>query len=107
MTTENNTHNCAYLVSVFQFVPLEDVSETFEYTVEIAEEHLDDLMDYVERVYVHGRLDRGRIAQVLRFPPETWNVYTSELNGEHRTNNMVEGWHSKFQKLIVVHHPSI
>lgn len=71
MTTEYNTHNCASLLSVFQFVPLGDVSETFEYIVEIAEEHLDDLMDYVERVYVHGRLGRGRRAQVLRFPLET------------------------------------
>ena len=30
--------------------------------------------------------------------------YTSLLNGDHRTNNRVEGWHSKFQKLMV-HHP--
>lgn len=33
--------------------------------------------------------------------------YTSVLNSNHRMNNAVEGWHSKFQKLMVVHHPSI
>ena len=29
------------------------------------------------------------------------------MNGDHRTNNTVEGWQSKFKKLMVVRHPSI
>lgn len=32
--------------------------------------------------------------------------YTSLLNGDHRKNNRVEDWHTKFQKLMV-HHPLI
>ena len=43
-------------------------------------------------MYVCGRLGRGRVRpDAPRFPPETWNVYTSVLNGDHRTNNAVEG----------------
>ena len=58
-------------------------------------------MDYVERVYVHGRHGRSRRPETARFPPETWNVYTSVLTGDQRTNNSVKGWHNKFQKLMV------
>lgn len=32
------------------FVPLENVNETSEYTVEKSEDSLDDLMNYVDRV---------------------------------------------------------
>lgn len=77
------------------FVPLEDVNETFEYIVQNVEENLDDLIDYVERV--HGRCGRSTRPEALRFPPETWNVCKSVLNGNHRMNNAVEGWHSKFK----------
>lgn len=41
------------------FVPLEDINETFVYTVENAEENLGDLMNYVDRVYAHGRHSGG------------------------------------------------
>ena len=67
---------------------------------------LDDLMDHVVRVRVHGSLGRGIRPQVLRFPPETWNIFLSAPNSNHRTNT-VEGCHSKFQKLMVIYHPSI
>ena len=89
------------------FVPLEDVRETFAYIVGNAEENLDDLMDYIERVYVCGRCGRGRRPEVPRFPPETWNVDISVLNSNHKMNNALEGWYSKFQRLTVVHHSSI
>ena len=74
--------------------------------MEKGEENLDDLMYYVKRVHVHGRHGRSRRQpEAPRFPPETWNVYKLELDGNHRTNNEVEGWYSKFQKLMVVQHP--
>ena len=100
---------CATTIQLFglPFAPLENVNEIFEYLVENTEENSDDLMDYVFRMYVHGRCGRGRRPEAPRFSPETWNVFTSVLNGNHRVNNAVEGWHSKFQKLVVVHYPSI
>ena len=96
---KSNIYKCASMLLGLQFVPLEDVNETFECIVENAEENVDNLMDYAERVYVHGRHgrssrkpeDHGRRPEDPRFPPESWNVYTSVLNRDHRTNNTVEG----------------
>ena len=38
---------------------LEEVKENFEYIVENAEKYFCDLIDYVSRMYVHGRYGRG------------------------------------------------
>ena len=35
---------------------------------------------------------------------DVWNVYTES---EKRTNNHVEGWNSKFMKVVGKHHPNI
>ncbi|KFD49637.1 hypothetical protein M514_09469 [Trichuris suis] len=98
----NSTRTCAFMLFDLPFVPVENVAETFDFISEQADVNLDDLIDYVERTYVTGRRGRPPI-----FPPEVWNVYRATLNDQHRTNNAVEGWHNKFQKLMVVHHPSI
>lgn len=34
-------------------------------------------------------------------------MYEQAVSGEQRTNNVVEGYRSKFQKLIVVHHANL
>lgn len=107
MITESNTHVCASLLSALLPVSLGDVNEILGYIVEIAGKKVDDLMDHVMSVHVYGSLGRGIRPQVLRFPPETWNIFISALNSNHRTNNTVEGCHSKFQKLMVIHHPPI
>jgi len=36
-----------------------------------------------------------------------WNVYDAVRNNQHRTNNCVEGWHTRFQQLIGSCHPNI
>ena len=76
---KSNT-NCALL-----FGPLKDINETFEYIVDNAKENLDDLGDYVEVCYVHGRLGRGRRSDAPRLPPETLTLYTSVLNSTGQT----------------------
>ena len=108
-TMESNAPKCASLFLGRPFVPLEDINESLEYIVENAEENLNDLMDSVETAYVCGKLGRGRRPEATRFPQELWSQYIciSILNGAHRMSSAVEGWHSKFQKLMVVHHPSI
>ncbi|KHJ40540.1 hypothetical protein D918_09430 [Trichuris suis] len=90
---ESDTRRCASMLFGLPFVPVEDVVETFEYIEDQAEESLDDLMDYVKRTYVTGRPPM--------FPPQTWNVYRAVLNDQHRTNNAVECWHNKFQKVMM------
>lgn len=56
---------------------LEDVNETFKYIVKSAKKNFNDQMDYVERVYVPERHDRGRELEGPRFSQETWNIHTS------------------------------
>ena len=56
MTTKSNTHKLCIHVVWISISNVEDVSETFEYVVENAEENLDDLMDYGEKVYAHGKV---------------------------------------------------
>lgn len=90
------------------FVPLAEVEDVLDYVGERCDDDLQELVDYVDRVYVTGVRARGRRRAVAaRFPPETWNVYNACVNGEQRTNNAVEGWHNRFQKAVAVHHPSI
>ena len=42
-----------------------------------------------------------------RYPTAIWNQYEAVLNDIARTNNMSEGWHSKFQMVVRKHHPSM
>jgi len=88
------------------FVPLvDDVEEVFN-MLQDDEEMPDELLevyDMIERTYIFGVPVRGRRRAVApRFPPEQWNVYDSVIHEKHRTNNMVEGYHNKFQKSIQV-----
>ena len=41
------------------------------------------------------------------FPPNVWNVWGATLRNESRTNNICEGWNSKFYKLIGYPHPPL
>ena len=88
------------------FVPLEDVEEVFN---DIMEDDLPEAVlsvyETVEKTYVTGTPARGRRRAVPpRYPPAKWNVYQAVIHNEHRTNNMVEGYHNKFQKAIQVIH---
>lgn len=93
------------------FIPVADVLEVFDNIVnEIPDDivALVNLTEYIERTYIRGRPARGRRpATFARFPPNIWSVYSMCLNGQYRSNNAVEGWHSRFQRLIVTHHSGI
>ena len=41
------------------------------------------------------------------FPPQYWSVYQRVLDGEPRTNNLIEGWHRRFQVIVNKSHPNI
>lgn len=49
-------------------------------------------------MYVHGKKGRSRTPGAARFPPETWNVYNSVLNGNQSNivkvgiTNFKSGW---------------
>ncbi|KAJ4435923.1 hypothetical protein ANN_18545 [Periplaneta americana] len=52
---------------------------------------------------------RKKASSLAKIPPGTRNVFVYELvlNGRQRTNNVVEGFHSQFQRLVVAHHFNI
>lgn len=96
------------------FVPTNDVVDVFDNIVNEVpdeledEEQLMDVISYVERTYVRGRAARGRRpASNPRFPPNIWSVYDLTVNKQQRSTNAVEGFHSKFQRMIVSHHSGI
>ena len=58
--------------------------------------------------YVTGRVAaRNRRIIQPRYPPSTWNQYQATISGEHKTNNVSEGWHNRFSQLIAKHHPDL
>lgn len=91
------------------FLPLEDLEEVFDSLVEeIEDENILDLATYIEQTYIRGFPARGRrAARPPLYPPPYWNVYPSVLNRMHRTTNVVEGFHSLFQRIISAHHVNI
>jgi hypothetical protein len=77
-----------------------------------------ELIAYFDSTYISGRLRQQNpthnqtVRLVLRrstpmFPPAIWNVHDATVNGDARTNNMCEGWNSKFFDLVGHAHPSI
>lgn len=88
------------------FIPVQDVEEVFDEIISNTpetdfDEELEDLISYVERTYIRGR--RGN----ARFTPEIWSCYELVLNKFQRSTNSVEGWHSKFQRIIQTHQSGI
>ena len=54
---------------------------------------VDELVDYFSATWVNGN-----------FPPLHWNYFNQH---QPRTNNNVEGWHSRMKKIISKPHPNI
>jgi len=82
------------------FIPLDDVVEVYENMTADMDERF---VSYMESTYVLEAMRRRRRAPP-RFPPELRNVYELTLAGFQRTNNAVEGWHNRLEKICVVHH---
>jgi hypothetical protein len=90
------------------FVPLDVVVDVFEQLKDDIHDIVDELATYIEVTYISGKPARGRRRAVApRFPKELWNVYEMTLSKMQRTNNIVEEWNSRFQKLINAHHATI
>lgn len=81
------------------FVPLADLITVFDSISEEVPDDVVDLVNYIDATYVRGRAARGRRrATAPRFAPPLWNVYELVLNKMQRSNNVCEGWHSRFSK---------
>ena len=54
---------------------------------------MDELVDYFTATWINGN-----------FPPNHWNYFNQHMP---RTNNNVEGWHSRMTEVITKSHPNI
>lgn len=100
-TVRNQTH----MILALAFVPVTDVPRVFQKLKEVAVDELDSIIDYFEKNYV-GTTARGRRAAVVaRYPPILWNQRDAALAGDHKTNNVSEGWHNRFRLLVGKNHP--
>lgn len=91
------------------FVPLDDLRDAYDELKETLPDELEPVKSHMEEYYVIGTTrGRGRRRQHVppRFLPSLWNCYTATLNNSHRTNNISEGWHNKFQQVVGKRHPS-
>ena len=86
----------------------------FEHLRLIVPDGTDQFFAYFNNTYVNGiyrARQNGNSIRVrrilLRFPPATWNVHERTLADEPRTNNLCEGWNSRFSSMVGFTHPSI
>lgn len=97
-----------HMLLALAFVPLADVVRIFSLLEDDAPEDLLPIFEYFEKNYVLGVPARGRRKGILpRYPPAIWNQHQAALTGSHRTNNVSEGWHNRFQLVIGKHHPDL
>ena len=98
------------------FLPVNDVVVGFQLLQNSAPDGTDELVAYKDVNYVNGTFRNiqqpGDMQQVIRripprFPPESWNVHNQAINGDPKTNNLVEGWNHRFKKLLGHIHPTI
>ena len=90
--------------------PVADVSATFAMLKHEwrQEEDFTPILTYFEKTYVNGAPERGRRRAIApRYPPPLWNQYSAATRKEHRTNNVSEAWHNRFQVVVGKHHPDL
>lgn len=98
----------AHMLLALAYVPEEDVKAAFNIVKAQAPAALVEVLTYFSENYVHGRPARGRRAAVRpRYPPQLWNQHEAARLGEHKTNNVSEGWHNRFRLVVGKHHPDL
>ncbi|XP_022170329.1 uncharacterized protein LOC111033737 [Myzus persicae] len=107
------SHFCGMLDGL-AFLPLEHVFEGMAYLKTIVSPEGEDLLNYFDATYVNGPLRKVGAGTKFKFkkisplfPPNTWNVHKTTMNGDHRTNNICESWNNRFSHLVGHSHPTI
>ncbi len=87
-------------------LPIPDVIPTFEELKAQLPMECAPVLNYFEGNYigVKSRLSRPRKAPQFDIP--LWNVNNNTIQGQHRTNNVVEGWNNRFSSLLSCSHPN-
>ena len=93
------------MIPALSFVPVQDVILAFNEACNHCGIDEQPVLDCFETNYI-GDLRRGRRLLPL-FPHELWNMHNQVLNEFPRTNNNLEGWHTRFSTMFRQTHPSI
>lgn len=97
-----------HMLLALAFIPVVDVQRVFAEFQAVAPEALLVIFTYFGETYVNGRPGRGRRRAVPpRYPVPLWNQYEAALTGDHRTNNVSEGWHNRFHLIVGKNHPDL
>lgn len=97
------------LLMALSFVPEADVITAFEEVIacQYYDDHEDlfaDLLRYFEKTWVGELKTNRRKRSQPKFDLSMWNYYETVMNDEIRTNNLMEGWHSSFNRKVRVNH---
>ncbi|CAF1103796.1 unnamed protein product [Rotaria sp. Silwood1] len=88
------------------FLPITDVIPTFEQIKSQFPAEGEPVLTYFEENYIGVKTRLSRPRKAPKFDIELWNVNTNTLHGQHRTNNVVEGWNNRFSSLLNCSHPN-
>ncbi|KAM7310185.1 zinc finger protein Xfin [Ixodes scapularis] len=103
-------HGCFFHLSHNVYRQVQKTGLQAQYANDAAFSSLaDKLLEWFEKHYVMGRARTLQNGLVIRapplFPPSLWSVQPLMDLGQPRGNNSVEGWHSRFLKLVAGAHP--
>lgn len=97
-----------HMIAALAFVPVSEVARIYRLLLDEVDEDLLPVLESFGETYILGRPGRGRRRTVApRYPPESWNQYDAAIVGEHKTNNLSEGWHNRFNMLVGKPHPDL
>lgn len=97
-----------HMLAALAYVPCDEVPRVFRRLKNHLVEDLAPISEYFGEYYVLGRSGRGRRRAVPpRYAPAAWNQYEAALAGDHKTNNLSEGWHNRFNLLVGKAHPDL
>lgn len=90
LACEYRTHEGSYCflrrLMCLPFLPANHIKPTFDAMRDFCPDHIEPLMDYVNRIWVSSNL----------WPVESWSVYGQSI----RTNNDLEGDHLLLQRFV-------
>ena len=81
------------MIHVLSFVPIQDTVDAFEQLAQHCDNAEQPLLDYFETNYI-GALRHGRRGP--RHEHAMWHVNTCVQDNIPRTNNHLEGWHTRY-----------
>lgn len=103
------------MIDGLAFLPVDEVVEGMTALKDLAPDSVMPVIDYFDNTYVSGGYKSVRGPNGIirmrrtppRFPPPTWNVHETTLNGGDRTNNNCESWNNSFRHLVGHSNPSL